>query len=197
METSTDRGLSRRHVLSVLVSFAAAVVLAGCASGADSSASPATPASTTISPAPTTTTTVPTATTTVAAPLIAPSVIASAEPQPEPFVPTVTTAEVEVPTVPYVAPPSVCIDCGIPEQPSEPATPPPDPVDAQGFPLGTTCGPVSCTSPGGLIFVNPDAVPGLGNQGFDLCDRTYCVPPGFQIVPDQLPGTGSSGGAAN
>lgn len=88
-------------------------------------------------------------------------------------------------TPPLVAPreivtpetPPACYDC----EPDPEPVPPPSALDARGFPLGTTCTAVSCTSPDGLIFVNPDAVPN--------------PPPGFQIIPGpQLPSTGSSGG---
>nr|WP_179282721.1 hypothetical protein [Rhodococcus sp. 15-1154-1] len=195
-----NRSRAPRHaaaLVSAAVSVgAAALLLAGCTADAEaptpvSSAAPTTTAaadSTSTSsvppPAPAAEATTPL--------LVPPSVIASAsEPPPyEPpsYEPPPYDPATQPQDVTYDPPPVASFD------PPEPVTPPPNPIDSRGFPLGTTCGPVSCTSPDGLIFVNPEAVPNLSDRGFDLCDHTYCPPPGLQIVPDQLPSTGSSGG---
>ncbi|WP_170945176.1 hypothetical protein [Rhodococcoides fascians] len=199
-----NRSRAPRHA-AVLVSAAvsvgaAAILVAGCTADAEAPTpvSSAAPTATTASDS--------TSTSSVPAPapaaeattplLVPPSVIASAsepppyEPPPDepPYDPPPYDPTTRPQDVTYDPPPVASFD------PPEPVMPPPNPIDSRGFPLGTTCGPVSCTSPDGLIFVNPEAVPNLSDRGFDLCDHTYCPPPGLQIVPDQLPSTGSSGG---
>jgi hypothetical protein len=195
-----NRSRAPRHA-AVLVSAAvsvgaAAMLVAGCTADAEAPTpvSSAAPTATTASDS--------TSTSSVPAPapaaeattplLVPPSVIASAsEPppyEPPPYEPPSYDPPTRPQDVTYDPPPVASFD------PPEPVMPPPNPIDSRGFPLGTTCGPVSCTSPDGLIFVNPEAVPNLSDRGFDLCDHTYCPPPGLQIVPDQLPSTGSSGG---
>ncbi|WP_283510684.1 hypothetical protein [Rhodococcus sp. G-MC3] len=177
-----------------------AAALSGCTSGTDKGAQPTSLESSTAGRPPPTSVSA----TSVAASTIPPSP-ASTSPVP-PLEPTIASTvyvstpvpEVPVapraPLVPYVPAPSLCTECETVTQPSEPVMQPPNPVDSRGLPLGTTCGAVSCTSPGGIIFVNPDAVPNLDGQGLDLCEHTYCPPPGFQIIPNPLPSTGSSGG---
>lgn len=166
-------------------------VTTGCSSGTDEAAFDAPSASTSTSAStssssgtstPVTSSTLSSPPTTVETPpLVPPSVVASAPAAPRVYEDPVTTEPILVEPPPVAPAP--------PQVPADPVLPPPSAVDSRGFPLGTTCGPVSCTSPGGLIFVNPDAVPNLESQGFDLCDHTYCPPPGFQ-----LPSTGSGAG---
>lgn len=187
------RDMSNRPAAGFLLTVVTALALAGCTTDTDDAAP--TP-STTTSGSPTSaapTSPMRASTSPEAPPLVPPTAVASVPPPPVDQPPT-TFVE---PVIVDPPGPTVCDDCAFtPTEPTppEPAGPPPNPVDWRGFPLGTTCGPVSCTSPDGLIFVNPDAVPGLGGQTFDLCDHTYCAPPGLQIIPGPLPSTGSSGG---
>lgn len=194
LRSNGDGAHRRRSPVAASVLFAASVaLLSACASGgegpdrtvAPEPVSSTTQESTTVPPPASTSRQAP-------PPLVPPTAIAS--------VPPSAPVYTEVPTVPsgvgnaYYPPPDPCVGCTGETEPSTPAAPPPKPVDSRGFPLGTVCGQVSCTSPDGVTFVNPDAVPNLGNQRFDLCDHTYCPPPGLQIIPGQLPSTGSSGG---
>jgi hypothetical protein len=188
--------LARRRLRSsamILLVGASLLVVTACTAGATDAAEPTPVAGTTTPTAVASTTPAPPSTTRSTPPplLIPPSVVATAEPVPPlgydvPSIPTtVTTGYVPAPPV----------DNGAstpPPAPSEPTTPPPSPVDSRGFPLGTTCSAVSCTSPDGVTFVNPDALPNLGDQPFQqLCEQTIC-PPGFQLSPG-LPSTGSAG----
>ncbi|MBY6412272.1 hypothetical protein HQ346_10560 [Rhodococcus sp. BP-252] len=187
--------LARRRLRSsamILLAGASLYGITACTAGARDVAeptpvvettSPTTVASSTPTPAPTTPSTPP--------PLIPPSVVATAEPIP--------SVDYDVPALPPFATteyvPAPPVDNGITTPspaPPEPSMPPPNPVDSRGFPLGTTCGAVSCTSPDGVTFVNPDAVPNFGTQPFDqLCEQTICSP-SFPLTPG-LPSTGSAG----
>lgn len=162
-----------------LLAVGVAAALSGCTSNAEDAAPVPSPVATS-----TTRTTVSTVPTTVETPpLVPPTVVASAPP-PETYEPPPVVTE---PVLADPTDPAPCVGCTAPPappaqpvEPAEPALPPPSPLDSRGFPLGTTCGPVSCTSPDGLIFVNPDAVPNFGGQ---------LAPPELQ-----LPSTGSGGG---
>ncbi|SNT30266.1 hypothetical protein [Rhodococcoides kyotonense] len=177
-----DRTARRRPVLALLVG-AALLSVTACTARADDAPEPSSVASTSPTPAASASPSPTTTPSTTPPPLIPPSVIASAE---VPAPPVYDDPPVEVPTQqPTQAPPQPV--------PEEPTTPAPSPVDSNGFPLGTTCGAVSCTSPDGVIFVNPDAVPNFGAQPFDLlCGQTLCPPPGLQLTPE-LPSSGSAG----
>ena len=166
-----------------LLAVASISLLTACTAGTDNAEPSPTPTSTSSATSSPATTTPPT--TVETPPLVPPSIVASVQ------APS-TYEEPAVPQQIFVEPADPPTFAPVPRQvPDEPAPPPPPPsaIDSRGFPLGTTCGPVSCTSPDGLTFVNPDAVPNLESQGFDLCDHTYCPPPGFQ-----LPSTGSGAG---
>ena len=139
--------------------------------------------------------------------LVPPTDIPSVAPPPRMPPPAATVDDVYAPEPPAAAA-QIAEAPATPAQSTEPN--PPRAVDSRGLPLGTTCGPAYCTSPDGVIFDNRDAAPGLydrkldggdldggdlDGRGFDLCQRTYCAPPGFNIVPGQpFPDTGSSGG---
>ena len=166
-----------RSAAALAVLAAAAMLVGACSPDADGPASPTrvptTAATTTVA-----TSVPPTEPVRNSPPLIPPSSVASPEPTGAIYVPPETPGPVP------------CIDCQPTVEPVAPtATAPPRAVDSRGFPLGTTCGPVSCTSPDGVIFGNPDVIPRLGTEDY-LCTSPECSP--FSIVPGpMLPSTGS------
>ncbi|MGA9873622.1 MAG: hypothetical protein WBQ44_21075 [Rhodococcus sp. (in: high G+C Gram-positive bacteria)] len=186
---SVDGCRRRRPIAAVVFTMAVALFAAGCSGGDDDAPVSVTATSASPSKASTSTNT-PT--------LVPPSTVASVDPAPpaavEPGPPAYSPEPLYIEpqyTEPQdVQPRYTPTPYTQPQAPRQvdPVVPPAAPLDSYGFPLGTICGAVSCTSPDGMTFVNPDA-PG---PMFDLCDRTFCPPPGLQIIPDRLPSTGSS-----
>ncbi|WP_156376388.1 hypothetical protein [Rhodococcoides yunnanense] len=206
MPQRSDRSITRlprrwrRAAAVLLVAGSVLIVLVGCSASAEDISVPTSAAQESTaqestaqdSTTPGSTTTPPSGTSTMppSPALVPPSVIASVE---STTLPAENLSAAPLPA-PEIDAPGTCVECGAPIVPADPVLPPPSPIDSRGFPLGTNCGTVSCTSPDGLIFVNPDAVPNLRAQPFDLlCGQISCAPPGLQLSPEVLPSTGSAG----
>lgn len=186
--SSRTRQLRRPGTLTLLLLGTSILILTACSRASEGQSTPTEPASissadpavTSSSPQPPTTQTSPPH----SVPLLAPSAVVSAGPS------APSNLDVQSPPVEQSASPNSEMQV---RTPPPPRAPQPAPLDSRGFPLGTTCGPISCTSPDGMTFINPDALPGMSGQTSELiCGQTFCSPPDLQIVPDPLPSTGSA-----